>query len=270
MEHGGVAGGEDGWGVFLRFRDRAGAVAAIRSRAGEEVSRCLRGAPSVTVMQSLDDFSLGAEEPIKLAGGLARLYSSADVCWQAAGRDTYDALGRNRRMRSVGLSSRGMGRRMAKTISRSDCKQAAQLIKARVGLEAVSIDLEGWGFAFHAEHHHEPAHDETWARDWRHSIPTWDLLSSSTTLMVMTEFGRRVQENSSFGTDHGMGSVMLLVGGGIRGGRVIGKWPGLCGRFSYRTWRCTGGAQLSQRPRADSFAPRRRATSIDHLSRLRA
>ena len=39
-----------------------------------------------------------------------------------------------------------------------------------------------------------------------------------TTVMVMTEFGRRVQENSSFGTDHGMGSVMLLMGGGIRGG----------------------------------------------------
>ncbi len=43
----------------------------------------------------------------------------------------------------------------------------------------------------------------------------------------MTEFGRRVEENSAFGTDHGRGSVMFVLGGGIRGGRVLGRWPGL-------------------------------------------
>jgi len=46
-------------------------------------------------------------------------------------------------------------------------------------------------------------------------------------VVVMTEFGRRVEENSAFGTDHGRGSVMLLMGGAIKGGRVLGKWPGL-------------------------------------------
>jgi uncharacterized protein (DUF1501 family) len=43
----------------------------------------------------------------------------------------------------------------------------------------------------------------------------------------MTEFGRRVAENSSFGTDHGRGSVMFALGGGVHGGRVLGAWPGL-------------------------------------------
>jgi uncharacterized protein (DUF1501 family) len=43
----------------------------------------------------------------------------------------------------------------------------------------------------------------------------------------MTEFGRRLEENSAFGTDHGRGSVMFVLGGGIQGGRVLGKWPGL-------------------------------------------
>jgi uncharacterized protein (DUF1501 family) len=47
------------------------------------------------------------------------------------------------------------------------------------------------------------------------------------TLVAMTEFGRRVEENSAFGTDHGRGSVMFVLGGGIQGGRVVGKWPGL-------------------------------------------
>jgi uncharacterized protein (DUF1501 family) len=49
----------------------------------------------------------------------------------------------------------------------------------------------------------------------------------STTVVVMTEFGRRVAENSAFGTDHGRGSIMFVLGGGIKGGRVLGQWPGL-------------------------------------------
>jgi uncharacterized protein (DUF1501 family) len=47
------------------------------------------------------------------------------------------------------------------------------------------------------------------------------------TVVVMTEFGRRLEENSAFGTDHGRGSVMFMLGGGVLGGRVHGTWPGL-------------------------------------------
>ena len=43
----------------------------------------------------------------------------------------------------------------------------------------------------------------------------------------MSEFGRRVQENGGLGTDHGHGSVMWLLGGNVRGGRVHGEWRGL-------------------------------------------
>ena len=43
----------------------------------------------------------------------------------------------------------------------------------------------------------------------------------------MSEFGRRLQENGSFGTDHGHGSLMLLLGGNLTGGQVHGRWPGL-------------------------------------------
>jgi uncharacterized protein (DUF1501 family) len=44
---------------------------------------------------------------------------------------------------------------------------------------------------------------------------------------VMSEFGRTVKENGNGGTDHGHGNVMWLLGGGIRGGKVYGKWAGL-------------------------------------------
>ncbi len=44
----------------------------------------------------------------------------------------------------------------------------------------------------------------------------------------MSEFGRRVQENSSKGTDHGWGGAMFAMGGKVNGGQIYtGGWAGL-------------------------------------------
>jgi uncharacterized protein (DUF1501 family) len=43
----------------------------------------------------------------------------------------------------------------------------------------------------------------------------------------MSEFGRTVRENGNGGTDHGRGTAMLVLGGGVRGGAVHGRLPGL-------------------------------------------
>lgn len=51
----------------------------------------------------------------------------------------------------------------------------------------------------------------------------WD----QTLVLAMTEFGRTVAQNGSLGTDHGTGGAMVLAGGAARGGRVMGRWPGL-------------------------------------------
>jgi uncharacterized protein (DUF1501 family) len=50
---------------------------------------------------------------------------------------------------------------------------------------------------------------------------------SNVTLVTVSEFGRRVAENGSHGADHGHGNAMLLLGGGVRGGKVYAKWPSL-------------------------------------------
>ena len=48
-----------------------------------------------------------------------------------------------------------------------------------------------------------------------------------TVVAVVTEFGRTARINGTDGTDHGTGTVALLAGGALRGGRVIADWPGL-------------------------------------------
>lgn len=48
-----------------------------------------------------------------------------------------------------------------------------------------------------------------------------------TAIVAMTEFGRTARLNGTGGTDHGTGGAMVLAGGAIRGGRVLGDWPGL-------------------------------------------
>ena len=53
--------------------------------------------------------------------------------------------------------------------------------------------------------------------------PLW----SDTMVLVATEFGRTVAVNGTGGTDHGTGSSAMLLGGAVKGGRVLADWPGL-------------------------------------------
>ncbi len=53
--------------------------------------------------------------------------------------------------------------------------------------------------------------------------PTWN----ETVIVLITEFGRTARINGTDGTDHGTGTVALLAGGALQGGRVIADWPGL-------------------------------------------
>ena len=69
-----------------------------------------------------------------------------------------------------------------------------------------------------------------WARSTarlRRLRPTWATSWRETVVAVVTEFGRTARINGTDGTDHGTGTVALLTGGALKGGRVIADWPGL-------------------------------------------
>ncbi|HXA01391.1 MAG TPA: DUF1501 domain-containing protein, partial [Cytophagaceae bacterium] len=105
-------------------------------------------------------------------------------------------------------------------------KSVAQLIKMEVGLKVATVDFDGWDM-----------HD---GQEWRFKKMT-DALSRNivafyndihkyhkkTTIVAMSEFGRRLKANRNGGTDHGYGGLMMVLGGNVKGGRMYGNWPGL-------------------------------------------
>lgn len=57
---------------------------------------------------------------------------------------------------------------------------------------------------------------------------------ASTTVLIATEFGRTAAVNGTGGTDHGTASVAMLIGGAVKGGRVLADWPGLASGKLYQ------------------------------------
>jgi uncharacterized protein (DUF1501 family) len=108
-------------------------------------------------------------------------------------------------------------------------RQIAQLIRADVGLEVAFADVGGWDT--HVAQGAEQGQLANRLRDFGHGLAAFaqDLGDRMTDVVVLTmsEFGRTVAENGNRGTDHGHATAMMVLGGGVRGGKVYGRWPGL-------------------------------------------
>lgn len=115
-------------------------------------------------------------------------------------------------------------------------KTIAQLIKLQLGLKVATIDLGGWDT--HENQINWGAPTAGYFTDLLGRLAQGmaalyaDLEASGShytqrlTVVVMTEFGRRLKENAQRGTDHGHGSFMMVLGGQVNGG-LHGVWPGL-------------------------------------------
>ncbi len=105
-------------------------------------------------------------------------------------------------------------------------RQASQLIKSQLPVEVICVDSDGWD-------HHEnlPTYIDQSLTELADVLSAFntdmDIGMARITVLVYTEFGRRIGENGSAGTDHGTGSLAYLMGGGVNGGQIISDWPGL-------------------------------------------
>ena len=110
-------------------------------------------------------------------------------------------------------------------------KTVAQMIKLDAGLRVAAVDFGGWD-----THEYQNDGNSGYIADLLGSLASGlanfylDLDSGYTehlSVVVISEFGRRLVQNESYGTDHGHGSVMFTLGGNVNGGQIFGNWPGL-------------------------------------------
>jgi uncharacterized protein (DUF1501 family) len=102
----------------------------------------------------------------------------------------------------------------------------AQTIKEDLGLRIATVDVPGWDT--HVAQAGQFAGltallSAAMIAFWRDLGP----LQQDVSVVVMSEFGRRLRSNTAGGTDHGRGNVMMVLGPQARGGRMLGRWPGL-------------------------------------------
>ena len=103
---------------------------------------------------------------------------------------------------------------------------AARLLAAPDGPRVCALAFEGWDT--HAQEAQRlqtllTGLDNSFAAFEQTLGPAWN----DTAILVVTEFGRTAAVNGTQGTDHGTATMAYLVGGAVRGGRVIADWPGL-------------------------------------------
>ena len=191
---------------------------------GTRPQRSLSGSVPVSALRSIADFHLGGDQRIlqQMRAALETVYAG-DVL----GQDTLSIIDTLQKLDVQNYQS------PVTNYPDSEfglaLKQTAMLIKAEVGLEVSAIDLGGWDT--HFAQGSSTGIMPNLMKDLAEGLAAFhaDMADhqNQLTTVTMSEFGRRASENGSLGTDHGHGSMMVVLGGNVDGGKVHGQWPGL-------------------------------------------
>lgn len=185
---------------------------------GYRVDRSLRGTPAIG-LPSIEDFELARQarvtrRPERMLR--AEYRGRSDVA--TTGVRTLDAV-----EELAAVPGSRDSHRLAQTFS-----DVVNLFDHHLGVEVVTVNLYGWDT--------HVAMGTPDAGRMRDLLDEFDVhlgafqaeldrrALSDVTTVVMTEFGRRFDENGSGGTDHGTGMHMFVLGGSVRGGRIVGRW----------------------------------------------
>lgn len=196
---------------------------------GDMLPASLTGAVSSTALQSIADYHLGGrpERVGQITSLLQTLYEQNQDMLTAAAAQTFASIEVLSKIDTVSYVPNG--RPYQENEFGQAMRMVAQLIKADVGVEVACIDLGGWDT--HVAQGGAVGVLANLLTELADGLAAFyeDLQAQmgSVTVVVMSEFGRRLQENGGLGTDHGHGNMMMVLGGGINGGRVFANWPGL-------------------------------------------
>ncbi|HWG98448.1 MAG TPA: DUF1501 domain-containing protein [Pilimelia sp.] len=199
---------------------------------GANSPRSLAGPTPDLSLRSVDSFSLAGESAKRsMAAALRTLYADAPPVLAGPAAAVHGALSGVGAVRTTPYAPAN-GAVYPETELGAALRDVARLIKSGVGLRCATVDFGDWDM-------HEGAGAAVAGQPMFERLRELALALAAfatdlgpagldrVTLVTLSEFGRRVQENASRGTDHGHGNAMLLLGGGVNGGRVYGRWPGL-------------------------------------------
>jgi uncharacterized protein (DUF1501 family) len=225
IECGGVASSPTGWldrtlalmGTGSTFRTVADGGSLPASLAGDQVSLAI---------QSIANFALDWAPggiPVNLTA-LNSLYGSAGGF---LGQDGPDAINASQQAALYANQTPQNGAVYPDGGLSTSLQDFAALLRAEVGFQIGTIDVGGWD-----THTSEVSELDPNLNSLATSLAAFmqdlgPVRRSRVTIAVMTEFGRRVAQNASGGTDHGHGSVMWLLGGGLKAAGVYGRWNGV-------------------------------------------
>lgn len=228
-----TGGASDGTGWLARALAATapsgdGPIRAVALSANSPVS--LGGCADCVATATVDGFRLGGRSGL-LAGrnaALAALYGD-DTGIGQQGRvalAALDAVGTLAAGKPAATPDDAVASPLATVFA-----DAARLFDAGIGIDTVTIDFAGWD-THAAMGTAEDGTVKTLLGELAAALSGfWNQLSKQGTddvlVVVQSEFGRRLAENGSGGTDHGKGNVMFVLGKGIKGGRVLADWPTL-------------------------------------------
>ncbi|HET7699141.1 MAG TPA: DUF1501 domain-containing protein [Vicinamibacterales bacterium] len=234
----GVKSTQDGWlNRCLHAREHAEATPFRAVALGGQLPRALHGTAPALAISQLGQFGIRAGQATDTmqASFESEYAAAADAVLNRTGGQAFDAV---RMLKSADPAKYRPenGADYPRTGYGEALRQIAQLIKADVGLEIAFAEAGGWD-----THANQGASAGELARrldDFGRGIAalTRDLgdRMADVVILTMSEFGRAVAENGNRGTDHGHGNAMLVIGGGgVRGGKVYGRWPGLAREQRY-------------------------------------
>lgn len=226
----GIKSTPEGW-LNRYLSEKRAAGSPFRGVAvSPQMPRTLAGRAPALSMSSIEEFRL---RNLAMAGALEKLYSnSADPLFRQGGKSLFEAMARLRAIESripPSTATYSAGR------FGNGLKQIARLIKADLGLEVAFTEIEGWDT--HVAEGGASGQLANRLKELGEGLAAFyqDLgdRMEDVVLVTMSEFGRTARENGNRGTDHGHANVMFVLGGGVRGGKVYGRWPGLAPEVLY-------------------------------------
>jgi uncharacterized protein (DUF1501 family) len=225
MESGtpGNKGTNDGW-MNRALPPIHGPASPVRAVSlGPNLPRSMRGSNSAIAVDNINNFQV---KDLVAAKALQSLYrDSHDQVLNGTGKETFDAVSLLQSIQKTPYAP-AAGAQYPSGRFGDNMRQIAQLIKANVGVEVAFADIGGW------DHHvNELPQLTRLLGDFGKGLAAFyqDLgdRMQDVVVVTMSEFGRTAKENGNRGTDHGHANCMFAMGGGIQGGKVFGKWPGL-------------------------------------------